>query len=948
MRSEDGARSWQLISAIGVNNTKSIAVHPLNSDYMLHIDADNVVSTSSDGGQTWTSTSSRTAPLREVLVADVSEAGAFFLLGPEFLQGSQRSYPVLRLNIQEGNDVVRLQGPSSPTFGAISFAATHTNPPVIFAVNATNEYLYRADNGRFSIVSTNWRLHRVWVAPSDPNVLYGRLFTVTGSAPFLRSDDGGLSWRELPNAPDSSNANFVRIDPEVPSIVHIIDEVEGVLKSVDGGVNWTPIDRILPNRNAAALTHDPAGRVWIGSEELPNSYFAGISSDAKTLLFSTLLGGSGGAIVNAMAADPYGRILLTGETPSADFPMNTVFGANNPLSPGFICILTPAGELESAYRLDAAPSAIHLDSTGLIHLAGATSFPGLRKTTTTQQPLFGGIIDGFWTTLNAAGDAVIHNTYLGGELREYITGLVALSDGTVALTGQAQSANFPITPDAELGPSQQTYPFITLASIGSPPVTTARILDVPSSGTVALATPGASEPVTSGYATASVRTGPVPHGIAAFSVKQNGVTVSEAAVPATAPGMRFRIVIESREFTVGNGPVQVNTGVAIANTRNVPTALTFTLRDGSGQVVATGSGILPERRHVARFIHELSTIADGFVPPADFQGALQFGSLEIASTEPIYAVGLRLTVNQRGETLLSTIPVVTFDEVSVVSSWLPQVVNGAGYATSIILMNVENRPKTGAIRFRDDSGQPVEVTLLDGRTNSSFDYSVPAGGVAVFETMESGTEIQTGSVEVDGVTVSAPIAAGIIRFVQNGVLVTEAGSAGVREVNRGALYIDASRGHNTGLAIVNTREEPVTVTFSARKADGSLVDAAPLVKLPPHGHLSRFVNELVPSWPTNATGLLQIDVSGSSIAPLTLRTLLNERGEFLLTTFPFIRGDMPYLPPYPFLVFPQFVDGGGYQTELVFIHWSSGLPTPATLAIEFVDSSGQPVPPLAQ
>jgi hypothetical protein len=53
------------------------------------------------------------------------------------------------------------------------------------------------------------------------------------------------------------------------------------------------------------------------------------------------------------------------------------------------------------------------------------------------------------------------------------------------------------------------------------------------------------------------------------------------------------------------------------------------------------------------------------------------------------------------------------------------------------------------------------------------------------------------------------------------------------------------------------------------------------------------------------------------VSALTLRSLVNERGEFLMTTFPVAFAFPP--GPNP-LVFPQIADGGGYRTEIILIN----------------------------
>jgi hypothetical protein len=63
------------------------------------------------------------------------------------------------------------------------------------------------------------------------------------------------------------------------------------------------------------------------------------------------------------------------------------------------------------------------------------------------------------------------------------------------------------------------------------------------------------------------------------------------------------------------------------------------------------------------------------------------------------------------------------------------------------------------------------------------------------------------------------------------------------------------------------------------------------------------------------TGVLEI----SSIRPfaaVTLRSLNNGRGDFLMTTFPVADGARAAPSP---IVFPQIADGGGYSTQFILL-----------------------------
>src|SRR5262249_30499074 len=136
-------------------------------------------------------------------------------------------------------------------------------------------------------------------------------------------------------------------------------------------------------------------------------------------------------------------------------------------------------------------------------------------------------------------------------------------------------------------------------------------------GAATTSTSGTSPLVAVGYATAAVNSGAAPYGIAVFSLAQNGFIVSEAAIPASPPVQRARVFVEYRTgITAGIGEIDTYTGVAIANGRASTASLTYTLRDGDGQIIATGHGSLPPDAHRAKFVHELQDIAPDFNLPA--------------------------------------------------------------------------------------------------------------------------------------------------------------------------------------------------------------------------------------------------------------------------------------------------------------------------------------------
>jgi hypothetical protein len=67
-----------------------------------------------------------------------------------------------------------------------------------------------------------------------------------------------------------------------------------------------------------------------------------------------------------------------------------------------------------------------------------------------------------------------------------------------------------------------------------------------------------------------------------------------------------------------------------------------------------------------------------------------------------------------------------------------------------------------------------------------------------------------------------------------------------------------------------------------------------------------------------------------------LRSLYNERDDFLMTTFPV--ADANGVAPSP-IVFPQIADGGGYMTQFILL----GAVGPSSVTLNFYGEDGLPL-----
>jgi len=469
--------------------------------------------------------------------------------------------------------------------------------------------------------------------------------------------------------------------------------------------------------------------------------------------------------------------------------------------------------------------------------------------------------------------------------------------------------------------------------------TTFAPLTLGSVGAATTSTLGASSAISTGYAVATVNSGTAPYGTAVFSLSQNGYVVSEAGVPASPPVRSARVFIEYRTgVAAGIGILDTYTGIAMANPGTLPANLTFTLRDRQGQPLATGRGTLPAGAHRAKFIHELRDIAPDFNLPPNFPTATLYGSLEITSDERVSVLGLRLTTNQRGETLLTSTAVadLTLPPTNA-PVYFPQLADGGGYTTTVILTNPSAATQAGTISIFDDAGNALSVRPVGGDIGSSFSYSIPAAGTFVFRTDGSPESVRVGWARVTPNSGStAPAGAGVFSYSPGGMLVTESGIPSTAPATRARIYIDRSKGHDTGIAISNPGSSAIAVTMQAYQTNGTSAGSGPaVIDLAPNGHRAAFAGQLISGLPDGFTGIADL-TSSVPFAALTLRSLSNARGDFLLTTFPAPNLGAPAATP---IVFPQIADGGGYTTEFIFISATGN----ATVSVNFVDGNGLPL-----
>jgi uncharacterized repeat protein (TIGR01451 family) len=168
------------------------------------------------------------------------------------------------------------------------------------------------------------------------------------------------------------------------------------------------------------------------------------------IAYSTFLGGGGFEDVEAIAVDTAGNLFLTGTTSSANFPTQNPFQANKRGDEDvFVAKINAAGNalIYSTFLGGGGDD----EGYGIaIDAAGhayvtGSTDSGNFPTQNALQSTRNGFQDAFVAKLNPAGNGLVYSTYLGGGGFEEGEGIAVDAAGHAYVTGATGSTNFPTT-----------------------------------------------------------------------------------------------------------------------------------------------------------------------------------------------------------------------------------------------------------------------------------------------------------------------------------------------------------------------------------------------------------------------------------------------------------------------------------------------------------------------
>ena len=462
---------------------------------------------------------------------------------------------------------------------------------------------------------------------------------------------------------------------------------------------------------------------------------------------------------------------------------------------------------------------------------------------------------------------------------------------------------------------------LTIPPIDIPPSTTTRAYSVTNASIDSSRTAGSNGDAKAGFARILPDAGKTtPPGIAIFGLRMNDVLVSEAGVPSSP------LIRSCRIYAEEDGPSK--TGIAVANPSKQAATINFYFTRVDGTEFGAGSTKIPAGGQLAGFLDQ---------SPFNSGTGLQ-GTFTLTSDVPVAVIALRGFTNERGEFLMTTLPVIDLTaQPGTAPILVPYFADGGGWKTSVILVNPTDSKLNGTGQFFTSAG-----TVLSAK----FSYSIPGHASFKLVTSGLGSTIQTGSLSINPDSGnSAPAALNVFSYKPASVTVTEAGVASLTaSAFRMYVKIDGLPGDplsiQSGIAVANPYATPATLTLELYQSNGASTGLVSTVNVPARGQIAKFFIDIFPSVALPFEGLVRIVTNTPGVAAVGLRSRYNERSDFLITTTPPVDEARPSSSAE--FDFPHFVNGGGYTTQFILFSGTAG--QTGTGTISFFGQDGTPFP----
>jgi hypothetical protein len=658
--------------------------------------------------------------------------------------------------------------------------------------------------------------------------------------------------------------------------------------------------------------------------------------------YSTYIGGTGSDEGTRIAVDSAGSAYITGYTSSLNFPVVKPYQAA--LGNFEICLTNPASTCLDSFVAKVAPdgkslvfatyfggfqndsgSGIAVDASGSIYVAGYTTsfdFPSANGI----QNFIGGDRDAFVAKFAPSGNILVFSTFLGGSGTESATGLTIDATGNVYVVGITNSGDFKTQNPAQAAVAGAQEVFVSKLDVAD--IVSTSLFQVAPQGASSVVTKGTRTDPVFGYAVAEpIAAGTQLTGLEIINREQNGASVSEVGIPAppfTQTGRLF-VDVSATDRSV----------LSIANPNDLDATVDFFYTDQTGTTTQFATATVKAHEHFSKFVTD--DPLNIFAP----------GTLNFTSSLPVAATAFFTQTNESGELLIGHTPIVDpvpySVEVGNKTIAIPELLEGGGWRSDVILVNPSEDRMNGEVRFfsqgnGDQPGAPMEVGIGDENIPASaVEFDIPprgfqkvstAGGATSSETpfaLTRGTSVATpgsGPFQVSG-WASADSANAtdrlngleLIEYRQLGVTQTQTGVLAPPPRQTGRFFAELSDTVRTFMAIANPNDQDVAVDVFLTDENGTSTDPV-TITVAAGGQSAAFLSDAPVSLPTKTKRTVNFNAS-LPVFVTALRFFTNERSDSILSAIP-IADNVTDVDQS--VVIPHFADGAGWRTRIVLVN----------------------------
>jgi photosystem II stability/assembly factor-like uncharacterized protein len=241
--SKDGGEHWSVLAGTRGSRIESLAFSPVDAEVIAAGTSKGVFLTV-DAGATWKRISSATdVEMQDItaLAFDPADTHTLYAGTPHLpwkTTDGGATWHSISTGLIDDSDI-------------FSIRVDPSRPQLVFASACSG--IYRSDSAGASwvkihgIPGTHRRTHIISEDPRNSDTIYAG--TTLG---LFKSPDGGKTWRHL----SFEQVNWMVFDPSSPRTLYLATEYAGILKSLDSGETFRPVNAGFSNHRLSQITSD--------------------------------------------------------------------------------------------------------------------------------------------------------------------------------------------------------------------------------------------------------------------------------------------------------------------------------------------------------------------------------------------------------------------------------------------------------------------------------------------------------------------------------------------------------------------------------------------------------------------------------------------------------------------------------------------------------------------